>query len=270
MTPIAFLSRLRCRTVRSWVSVAHDGELSLERQVAMDAHLARCARCRRIRDELALLRIALIQGATEHRAEDEAFARLAPEVLARTTLEQDASLGRRVRELVEEGHRLWFIGGALAATMTVAVLVATVLSLATPVHPRSLARVLRTSSRLGTNANPISLAKGVTWAGPAEGSFAYAAQLLPRVLADTRAAAMLMQPLPPLLLENLALTAVVTREGELASVEVLRESAPDADLARAVSRLASGVRFVPARAAGAPVAVSVIWLIERMTVRAES
>jgi hypothetical protein len=270
MTPMTLLNRLRCRTVRSWVSAAHDGELPLERHVAMDAHLARCATCRRTRDELAALRVGLLQGATERRPEDETFARLAPEVLARTTLEQDASLGRRARELVEEGHRLWFIGGALAATMTVAVLVATVVSLATPVHPRSLARVLQTSSRLGSNANPIALAKGVTWAGPAEGSFAYAAQLLPRVSADTRAAAMLIQPLPPLLLENLALVAVVTREGELASVKVLHENAADADLARAVSRLASGVRFVPARAAGAPVAVNVIWLLERMTVRAES
>ena len=78
---------------------------------------------------------------------------------------------------------------------------------------------------------------------------------------------MLIQPLPALLLENLALTAGVTREGQLASVKVLREGTPDADLDRAVSRLASGVRFVPASVAGARVAVNVVWLLERTTVR---
>ena len=103
-----------------------------------------------------------------------------------------------------------------------------------------------------------------------KGGFAYAMQLLPRVAVDARTAAMLIQPLPPLLLDNLALTAIVTREGQLTSVAVLREGGADADLARAVSRLASGVRFVPPHADGAPLAVNVIWLLERMTVRGET
>ena len=257
----------RCRTVRSWVSAAHDDELSVERQVAMDSHLVPCAACRRAQDELTSVGVALRRAAAEHRPDDTAFAGLGTEVLARTPFEQNASLRRRVRAVVEEGHGLWLMGGALAATVAVTVLI---LSLATPVHPRSLASILQTSGALGSNANPLSLAKGVTWAGPAKGRFAYAIQLLPRVSADARAAAMLIQPLPPLLLENLALTAVVTREGQLASVEILREGAPDADLARAVSRLASGVRFLPARAGGAPVAVNVVWLLERTTVHAET
>lgn len=81
---------------------------------------------------------------------------------------------------------------------------------------------------------------------------------------------MLIQPLPPILLDSLTLTAVVTREGQLASLKVLREGTPDEDLDRAISRLVSDVRFVPARLAGAPVAVNVVWLLERTTVRGES
>ena len=257
----------RCRTVRSWVSVAHDDELSVERQVAMDSHMASCDACRRAQDELVSLRALLRRGAAEHRPDDAAFAGLATEVLARTSVEQAASWRRRVREVVEDGPGLWIAGGALAATMAVTLAIAMVLS--TPVQPGSLAGLLQTSVALGSNANPISLATGVTWAGPAQDRFAYAAQLLPRVWADARAAAMLIQPLPPLLLENLTLTAVVTREGQLASVRVLHEGIPDADLDRAVSRLASDVRFVPARAGDAPVAVNVIWLLERTTVLGE-
>ena len=256
----------RCRTVRSWVSAAHDDELSVERQVVMDSHLASCGACRRAQDELVSLGVALRRGAAEHRPDDAAFAGLATAVLAGPPSEQNASL-RRVREVVQDGPGLWIIGGALAATMAVTVLVATVV--AGPVHPGSLAGVLQTSGALGSNANPISLATGITWAGPAKDRFAYPPQLLPRLSADTWASAMLIQPLPALLLENLALTAVVTREGQLASVKVLREGTPDADLDRAVSRLASGVRFVPASVAGARVAVNVVWLLERTTVHGE-
>ena len=84
-----------------------------------------------------------------------AFAGLATEVLPRTPFEQDANLRRRLREVVEEQHGLWIMGGALAATMAVTALILTVLSLATPVHPRSLAGILHTSGSLGSNANPI-------------------------------------------------------------------------------------------------------------------
>jgi TonB family protein len=72
------------------------------------------------------------------------------------------------------------------------------------------------------------------------------------------------------LLENLTLTAVVTREGQLASVKVLRKGSPDPELDRAVSRLVSSLQFVPARVGDAPVAVSVVWLLERTTVRGET
>jgi len=63
---------------------------------------------------------------------------------------------------------------------------------------------------------------------------------------------MLMRPLRPLGVPNLALTAMVTREGQLASVQVIHHGVPDAALTRAVSRLASDVRFEPARAREAP------------------
>ena len=286
----------RCRTVRSWISAAYDDELSFERQGVMDVHLASCDSCRRVRNEISVLGIALRRGAAEQRPDDTAFAGLATEVLARTPCTEDTSWRERVREMVEEGPGLWIMGGVLVTGMAVTILVATVV--ATPVHPGSLSGVLQTSIALGSNANPTPLATDITWAGPAKDRVAdesglrsnaphrqrlYAPQLLPRVWADTshdigerhdglsaRAAAMLIQPSPPLLLENLTLTAVVPREGQLASVKVLREGNPDAELDRAVSRLVSSLQFVPARVGDAPVAVSVVWLLERTTVRGET
>ena len=141
MTP---LTSPECRTVRTWLTAAHDDELSVRRHVLLDAHLASCAHWR-----------------------------------------------HRVRDVIDDGQRLWMIGGALV--------VAAFVGLAAPTHPGSLAGLMRTSTALGSNANPLWLVAGVT---------------LPRVAADTRAKAMLIQPLRPLGIPNLALTAVVTREGQ--------------------------------------------------------
>jgi predicted anti-sigma-YlaC factor YlaD len=244
------LTSLRCRTVRTWLAAAHDDELSVERQVALDAHLTSCARCRRVRDELVSLATLIRQGAAERRPDETAFARLAPEVMARKAMEPDTRWRLRVRNAIDDRQRLWMLGGTLTATIAGAIVVATVVGLSTPTHPGSMAGLLRAST-VGSNANPLWLLAGVT---------------LPRVEANTRAAAMLIKPLPPLAIRNLALTAVVTREGKLKSVEVIHDGTPDAALTRAVSRFASDVRFEPARARGAPVAVNVVWLLERTTV----
>jgi len=247
----------RCRTVRSWVSAAHDDELSVEQQVAMDSHLASCTACRRAQDELVSLGVALRRGAAAHRPDDTAFTGLATEVLARTPFEQCANWRRRVREVVQEGPGLWIVGGALAATMAVTVLLSTALSLSlpTPVPPPSLAGVPQASAALGSNANPIWFISGIS---------------LNLVSPDAQAATMLTQPWSPLGRDNLALAGVVTREGQLASVEILRDEAPDADLARALSRLASSVRFVPALADGTAIAVNFVWLLERMIVHGDT
>ena len=101
----------RCRTVRSWISAAHDDELSFEQQVAMDTHLPSCAACRSTRDEISVLGVALRRGAAEQRPDDTAFGGLATEVLARTRFTQDASWRQRVREVVKERTGLWIVGG---------------------------------------------------------------------------------------------------------------------------------------------------------------
>jgi len=139
-----------CRTVRSWISAAYDDELSFDRQVAMDAHLASYAACRRTRDEISVLGVALRRGAAERRPDDTAFAGLQTEVLARTAFTPDASWRQRVREMVDEGTGLWIVGGALASTMAMT-LFAAVLN-ATPVQPGSLAGLLQKSVALGSNA----------------------------------------------------------------------------------------------------------------------
>lgn len=269
---------LRCRTARQWLTASHDGELPVARQVTLDAHLEACGDCRRLRRDLTAISGALREHATEHRPNELECAGLASRVLESLPAGSCRPLLRRLREAVADGQRLCVMGGVIASMLVAGLFTAMALSFSPPVHPHSLSGFLQGANRLGSNANPLrGFETGVS---------------LPHVSADTQAAAMLIRPLPPLVLENLALAAVVTREGALARVEVLGQpsagaargtggsgawgaaegpvganaAAPDAELRRALSRLASDVRFVPARAGGAPVAVNVVWLLERTTV----
>ncbi len=269
---------LRCRTARQWLTASHDGELPVARQVALDAHLDACPDCRRVRQDLGTISGALREYATEHRPNDLESAGMVSSVLESLPSGSCRPLPRRLREAAADGQRLCVVGGAIVSMLVAGLFAAMALSLSPPVHPHSLSGFLQGANRLGSNANPLrGFETGVS---------------LPHVSPDTQGAAMLIRPLPPLVLENLALAAVVTREGELASVEVLGQppngaargvggrnargaaegrdaaggGAPDAELRRALSRLASHVRFVPARAGGAPVAVNVVWLLERTTV----
>ncbi len=269
---------LRCRTARQWLTASHDGELPVARQVALDAHLDACGDCRRLRQDLSAISGALREYATEHRPNELECAGMVSSVLESLPTGSCRPLPRRVRAAVADGQSLCVAGGVIASMLVAGLFVAMALSFSPPVHPHSLSGFLQGANRLGSNANPLrGFETGVS---------------LPHVSPDTQAAAMLIRPLPPLVLENLALAAVVTREGELASVEVLGQppadgargargeaaagtaqgpaaagrAAPDAALRRALSRRASDVRFVPARAGGAPVAVNVVWLLERMTV----
>lgn len=240
-----------CRTIRAWLQVDHDDRLSRRRQAATEAHLDHCAGCRQFGDDLARLGHALRQEAAEHRPDDAELTRISPEVLVRMAAEQDTSWSRRLRDVVAERHRLWFMAGSVGATMAAVLLVAVALSLGLSTQPGSLASLLQTYDYLGSNTNPVWQPIGIS---------------LPHVAPNTRTAAILIQPFPPLELKHLALSAVVTQEGSLSSLEVLQDDTPDAELTRAISRLASDVRFVPARARGRAVAMNVIWILERTTV----
>ena len=267
---------LRCRTAHRWLAAAHDGELPVAGQVALDAHVDGCAGCRGVRQELRAISVALREYATEHRPNETDCAGVAADVLEAMPPWPRRSLERRLREVIADGQRLCVVGGAAVSMLVAGLFVAMALSFSPPVHPHSLAGFLQGAGSLGSNANPLlGFETGIS---------------LPHVSADTQAAAMLIRPLPPLVLEKLALSAVVTREGLLASVEVLRQhsvdprrnaagegasgspersggaAGADAELQRALSRLASDVRFVPAQAWGSPVAVNVVWLLERTTV----
>ena len=157
---------------------------------------------------------------------------------------------RRVGRVMLGAPRVWIPGGALAVSVAGAAVLATILSLYTPIHTRSLAAVIDP----GSNHNPVMVAGGVT---------------LPQFSLDAGLALFLNEPLK-LPTPNLALAALVTREGEVTSLEVLSPRVSAEELVGSLSRLTMNVRFKPAVYGGSPVAVNVVWLFEQTTVRPPS
>ena len=248
------MTRISCDVVRRAIGPLHDGELAVAEQISIEIHLAACSGCRSRRDELLAIQTLMRAGATRPESadyDDELLSGALSSVMTQVCRERRFGWRGRVGRVITDASCVWIPGGAVACTVVGAAVLATVLSLLTPVHQDSLASVLHALGTPGSNTNPVLVARGVT---------------LPTVSRDQRLPLLLSRisdPLGP----NLTLSAVVTREGELAQFEVLASSSGAEDFEDDLVQLAAQIRFSPARYGGSPVAVNVVWLVERMTVR---
>ncbi len=244
------MSTVSCRVARAQLAARHDDELGLDQQVTLEAHASGCPSCAAVWDELGVIRTALRRSAARHvRDEDnDGFARV---VLGQVHAERRTGWWGRAARVIDEAPQLWVAGGAVVSTTAYALLVASVLSMAAPWRPDSLSGVLEAKAALGSNISPMMMTRGVT---------------MPSVSNDGHLPVFLTGGSPMLPESAVALAAVVTREGVISHMEVLRAPADGIDLYRELARLASDMRFVPARSGGVPVAVNLIWLLERTTV----
>ncbi len=114
-----------------------------------------------------------------------------------------------------------------------------------------LATFVNVSEAPGTNQHPVPVGDQV---------------LMPRVLNDVFSSASRAAEQDVVF----TLAAVVTREGRIANLELLHESGADTDakLVEGLLRVVSRARFEPARIGGLPVAVNMVWMVARTTVRA--
>ena len=254
MTQMNQTTRMSCRAVLATLDALHDDELTIDEQVEVEAHLARCPACASHRDELTSIQTLLRSAASRPDMggpDDEALGiSLAPAVDG-AVAELRAGWSDRLGRTFRDSTRVWIPSGALAVTFASAVVLAAILTLLTPTDSTSLARVLEALASPGSNENPVTVTRGVT---------------LPHVSLDAGLHSFLSRH-PRDVVGRLTLAAVVTREGEVAEVRVLRTDPRIDEFEVELSRLASDIRFKPARYAGSPVAVSVVWLVEQTTVR---
>lgn len=244
------MSTLDCRQVRRQLAAYHDGELGMDAQVAVQAHLRTCSACLTDRRQLAEVG-ALLRAGVAGRVPEER-GRIERHVLARLQAERQMSWRRQIGGLFEDLHLVWAAAGATAATAAIVCAVVASLALALREQPLSMAAVIGAMAAPGSDRNPVSV----------DGRM-----LLPRSDPDALVDSVVMDRDEAVI----ALAAVVTREGRVSNVELLKPDTralpvEDRELLELLGA-ASQARFEPARAGGAPVAVNLVWLVAHTTVR---
>jgi hypothetical protein len=250
------MKTLTCAAARRSLQAFHDSELPVSQQIAVWAHLEWCGECAARLAELQMVRAALVvatQGRGTLASEDAASFNAT--VVSRLKAERDASWFARLDVMFEDMHLVYAGVGAAVATVVCVIIMLSMMRFATSERPDSLAAIVTFLATPGSNQNPV----------PIDGRV-----LLPRALDAAFSAG--GNETSAEVDAVFTLAAVVTREGRIANLELLHANGGPqlADQARLVEGLLNAVsraRFEPARMAGLPVAVNMVWLVARTTVR---
>lgn len=272
-----------CDYARPRLDAFIDGELPMGDQVLVETHLRWCQTCAaRLEDSQTIGEsLRLTARAHSHHGESgagheggladdlsRALATMQAEVLAQANTEYEQSFSARAEELFSD-MRLWW--PALGATVAVALSVgvaSNVWKATSTEQPASLAAIIENLADPGSNRNPQRLD---------------AAMYLPRVLDDGLAldGAMLAQHTGDNHQDEvLAVAAIITREGKISGYALLDEQGrmrqmpvtgplgSDGEV-EGVLHAVRQSRFAPAqRPGGQVVAVNMVWLFARTTVKA--
>jgi hypothetical protein len=178
------------------------------------------------------------------------------EVVTRVQAERDQSLAARWRELFTDMRYLWPAIGATTAVVICVCASTLVNQIVRTERPDSLAALLAGRASPGSDENPLHLESGM---------------LAPRTLEVGQALASIPEEEAVY-----AVAAVVTREGRISNYQLLQlvreplASRPpsEADEVTAVLDTVKHSRFEPAQTADGVVAVNMVWLLARTTVKA--
>jgi len=251
---------LTCAATRRRLHAFHDEELvPLSAQIAVGAHLEWCDDCASAFAELRFLRAALRAATPGRRAlTSEEAASLQTDVVNRVKARQTASFVRRMHEVFEDVHLVCARLGGAAATIAGVVIVLSMMRFATSERPDSPTALANVLAPPGSNENPVTVDGRVRMPRALDQAFSTTSS----VRAEEDAV--------------FTLAAEVTREGRIASLELLHSNsgqsvAPGSDEAKLAESLMDAVsqaRFEPAQVGGLPVAVNMVWLVAHTTVRA--
>jgi anti-sigma factor RsiW len=250
------MTPLGCDEARDLLPAFHDAELSLEQAIAVEQHLEWCSPCTWEVRRLAAIGDGL-RGAASVINRVEEPGPLQPAVLSRLRAEEQQRLPATIARMFEDMHLVWAAVGATTAATLCVTIILTMLSFAAPSPGRadSLAGLL---SMMSSPSVPVPKP------APLDGRMS-----MPRVDLDQTMPVMVMSAD---VAEDrvFALAGIVTPEGRLTHLEVVMANQRNhEDVARMLD-VASTARFQPARLNDSPVAVNMVWLVARTTVRARS
>jgi hypothetical protein len=236
---------LTCAAARRRLQAYHDGELPIGDQIDVDAHLEWCDHCATALTDMQLLR-AVLRATAPSRGEQtsEEDTNLQASVVSRIRAENTMSLSARTRAMFDDMHMVYAGLGAAAATIACVMVMLSMMRFATSEHSP------------GSNQNPVVVD---------------ARMLLPRPLDQVLMTAGSKDGDEAVF----TLSAVVTREGRIVNLELhgengetLEANSSEAQALQGLLGMVSRTRFEPARVAGLPVAVSMVWMVAHTTVRA--
>jgi Putative zinc-finger len=253
------MTPLSCAAVLELLEAFHDGELPVDRQIAVSSHVDQCESCGSALAEFDEVGSILRAGAPGRVAlpRDEAAAH-ASAIVNRLKVETDASLASRVRELFDDRHILYAGFGAAGATVACLMIMLGMMRFATIARSDSLARTMSVLSAPAVEEHPIVIRPVVV----------DALVMLPQALDSTFLSGEFDD-------EVLALSGVVTTEGRVANLAVMDASctddspmaASDAKRYEGLLNAVSRTQFEPVMKEGNPVAVNMVWFVTNTTVR---
>jgi hypothetical protein len=263
-----------CEQARDLLEGFFDGELAVDEQVAVEAHLRWCRTCAAHVDDLRLIGASVrgVPGTSVTSDDAYALASVQAGVLARVRAERDQAFRTRVRVSFSD-MRLLFpaLGATLALVLCFSLTYSVQVTASSQFTELLLARarprlvdvtqapyavaMLEPSADPGSDQNPLRL------------DDAYAS---PQLLDRERAMSSLLEGIKD---DEAVLTlaTIVSRRGRIENYELLRTSADGrhAMAAGSVDSVLSAVRqsrFSPAQAhGGGPVAAYMVWYIEKTT-----
>jgi hypothetical protein len=256
---------LDCHAAQAMLEAFVDGELRVADQVALESHLRWCRVCTARVEDMQTIGASLRLTSCALRAADnadEGLTSVQSEVLTLIETEREQSMWVQVRSMCTDMRFFWPAVGAsfaLAACLCGAV---AVVALTSDEKPDSLAGMIEVLANPGSDENPLRLDDAM--AAP------------PRALDGVGLDSFSLSGDEAVV----ALAAVVTREGRVANYEVLfserasvrrHDTAVETDDVSSVVNAVKRSRFAPAQAMdGAPVAVNMVWVLARTTVKASA
>jgi anti-sigma factor RsiW len=230
---------LTCASVRRRLTAFHDRELPPEDFFAVCSHLKDCPPCAREAGDLDELRSLLRASVPSPAGERTDLSGLRADILSRLQQEHDASWGSRLERFWDDVHLVWIGMAAAAASLVCGTMMAGLLHYASPERNDSLAAMIQA---LASRDPYMQL--------PSPGDVVPASFM--SGMSEDEAV--------------LTLSAMVTREGRVDDLELL-SSDQDRQRVDHLMDAISRARFQPARQAGSPVSVNMVWLLAHTTVR---
>lgn len=246
------MTLLTCHAVRRRLPAFYDRELPVRELIAIEHHVVECPPCTRELRSLQQVGEALRLAAAPGPADD--WTGLQPGVISRMRAEAHESWPARAGRFLDDLHLVWIGLAAAVATCLCGAVALSLLHFAPPEREDSLRAVIGAmAAPIGSNLNPVRLENYIH---------------VPTVPRKGPMEAMLARPVSEEELE-LALSAVVTREGRVSGVSVLANGSNVQELQLILDGI-SRASLEPARFGEAPVAVNLIWLLTHTTVKAKA